>query len=56
VFIRVIHASIAVFRIINSVGVRGVDLAAIYLTILLSPGWGLVVMYLPLVNSVVHVG
>ncbi|MFY8215225.1 MAG: HXXEE domain-containing protein [Chthoniobacterales bacterium] len=42
--------------VINSVGVWGVDLTAIYLAILVSPGWGLVAMYLPLVNSVMHVG
>jgi hypothetical protein len=40
--------------VINSVGVWGVDLAGIYLGLLLGPGWALVVFYLPLVNAVGH--
>ena len=42
--------------VINSVGVWGVDLAALYLVVFVNPGWGLVAMYLPLVNVVGHVG
>lgn len=42
--------------LINSVGVWGVDLMAIYLAVTIHPGWGLVAMYLPLVNSVMHIG
>jgi len=40
--------------VINSVGVWGVDLAGIYLALLLGPGWALVVFYLPLVNALGH--
>ncbi len=42
--------------VINSVGVWGVDLAALYLAVFVNPGWGLMAMYLPLVNVVGHVG
>ncbi len=42
--------------VINSVGVWGVDLAALYLAVFVGPGWGLMAMYLPLVNVVGHVG
>ncbi len=42
--------------VINSVGVWGVDLAALYLAVFLSPGWGLMALYLPLVNAIGHIG
>ncbi len=42
--------------VINSVGVWGVDLVAIYLAVFVGPGWGLMAMYLPLVNTIGHVG
>lgn len=42
--------------IINSVGVWGIDLLALYLGVFVAPGWGLMAFYLPLVNSVGHIG
>ncbi|MBE2179116.1 MAG: HXXEE domain-containing protein [Chthoniobacterales bacterium] len=44
----------AVF-VINSVGVWGVDLASLYLAWSVGLGWGLVAVYLTLVNAVVHI-
>lgn len=41
--------------VINSAGVWGVDLVALYLAVFVNPGWGLVAMYLPLVNAIAHV-
>jgi hypothetical protein len=41
---------------INALGVWGVDLLALYLAVCVGPGWGLMAMYLPLVNVVGHVG
>lgn len=40
---------------INSLGVWGVDLAAIYLACFVDPALGLVACYLPLVNGLTHV-
>lgn len=42
--------------VINSVGVWGIDLLALYLAVFISPGWGLMAVYLPLVNSLGHIG
>ncbi len=42
--------------VINSVGVWGVDLAALYLAVFVGPSWGLMAMYLPLVNVCGHLG
>ncbi len=42
--------------VINSLGVWGVDLLALYLAVFVSPGWGLMAMYLPLVNALGHIG
>lgn len=42
--------------VINSVGVWVLDLVALYLAVFVSPGWGLMAVYLPLVNSVGHIG
>ncbi len=42
--------------VINSAGVWGIDLLALYLAVFVAPGWGLMAIYLPLVNSVGHVG
>ncbi len=42
--------------VINSIGVWGVDLLALYLAIFVSPGWGLAALYLPLVNAIGHLG
>lgn len=44
----------AVF-VINSVGVWGVDLASLYLAWCVGLAWGLVAVYLTLVNAVVHI-
>ena len=41
--------------VINSAGVWGVDLLALYLAVFVAPGWGLMAMYLALVNSVGHI-
>ncbi len=40
--------------VINSLGVWGVDLAALYLAVFINPGWGLMAIYLPLVNALGH--
>ncbi len=40
---------------INSLGVWGVDLLALYLAVFVSPGWGLMAFYLPLVNALGHI-
>ncbi|MGC1481093.1 MAG: HXXEE domain-containing protein, partial [Chthoniobacterales bacterium] len=42
--------------VINSLGVWVVDLVAIYLAVFVAPGWGLMAFYLPLINTVGHVG
>lgn len=42
--------------VINSAGVWGVDLFALYLAVFVAPGWGLMALYLPLVNSLGHIG
>jgi len=42
--------------VINSAGVWAVDLTAFYLAVFLAPGWGLMALYLPLVNSAGHIG
>lgn len=42
--------------VINSVGVWGVDLLALYLAVFVAPGWGLMAVYLPLINCVGHIG
>ncbi len=42
--------------VINSLGVWAVDLIAFYLAVFVAPGWGLMALYLPLVNSVGHIG
>jgi len=42
--------------VINSVGVWGLDLISLYLAVFVGPGWGLMAMYLPLVNAVGHIG
>lgn len=42
--------------VINSAGVWGVDLVALYLAVFLSPGWGLMALYLPLINAIGHIG
>jgi len=42
--------------VINSLGVWGVDLLALYLAVFINPGWGLMAIYLPLVNSLGHIG
>jgi hypothetical protein len=42
--------------VINSVGVWGLDLLALYLAVFVGPGWGLMAMYLPLINAVGHIG
>ncbi len=42
--------------VINSIGVWGVDLLALYLAVFIAPGWGLMAIYLPLVNSLGHIG
>ena len=44
----------AVF-VINSIGVWGVDLVALYLAWSVGLAWGLVAVYLTLVNAVVHI-
>ena len=41
--------------VINSLGVWGVDLMALYLAVFVNPGWGLMAFYLPLVNAVGHI-
>ncbi len=41
--------------VINSAGVWGVDLLALYLAVFVGPGWGLMAVYLPLVNAVGHI-
>jgi hypothetical protein len=41
--------------VINSAGVWGVDLAALYLAVFVNPGWGLMAMYLPVLNAVGHI-
>lgn len=41
--------------VVNVPLVWGVDLVAIYLARFVSPGWGLIAVYLTLVNAVVHV-
>lgn len=41
---------------INSIGVWGIDLLALYLAVFISPGWGLMALYLPLVNAIGHLG
>lgn len=46
---------LAVF-VINSVGVWGVDLLALYLAYYVDLAFGLVAIYLPLVNAVLHLG
>lgn len=40
---------------INSVGVWGIDLIALYLALYVSPGLGLIAVYLTLVNALVHI-
>ncbi len=42
--------------VINSLGVWGVDLLAIYLAAFVAPGWGLMAIYLPIVNALGHIG
>jgi hypothetical protein len=42
--------------IINSVGVWGIDLLAIYLAFYVNLAWGLIAIYLPLLNAVSHIG
>jgi len=42
--------------VINSLGVWGIDLLAIYLAVFVAPGWGLMAIYLPLVNALGHIG
>ncbi len=42
--------------VINSLGVWGIDLVALYLAVFVNPGWGLMAIYLPLVNAVGHMG
>lgn len=41
--------------VINSAGVWGVDLLALFLAVFVAPGWGLMAFYLPLVNSIGHI-
>lgn len=41
---------------INSLGVWAVDLAALYLAAFMNVGLGLIAVYLPLVNSLGHIG
>jgi hypothetical protein len=42
--------------VINSFGVWGVDLLALYFAAFMAPGWGLMAVYLPLVNALGHIG
>ena len=42
--------------VINSLGVWGIDFVALYLAVFAGPGWGLMAIYLPLVNAVGHIG
>ncbi|HLN27690.1 MAG TPA: HXXEE domain-containing protein [Gemmataceae bacterium] len=41
---------------INSIGVWGVDLLALYLAFFVEPALGLMAVYLPLVNGLAHIG
>lgn len=41
--------------VINSIGVWGVDLASLYLAWSVGLAWGLIAVYLTLVNAVVHI-
>ncbi len=41
--------------VINSIGIWGVDLAALYLAFYVNLAYGLVAIYLPLVNAVTHI-
>lgn len=40
---------------INALGVWGVILGALYLTVYASPAWGLIALYLSVINGVLHV-
>lgn len=41
--------------VINSVGVWGIDLLALYLAYYVNLSWGLIAIYLPLVNAIGHI-
>jgi len=46
--------SVGVF-VINSAGVWGIDLLALYLAFYVDLAWGLIAIYLPIVNAVTHI-
>ncbi len=50
---REVFTPMAIF-IINSVGVWGIDLLALYLAYEVNLAWGLVAIYLPILNGVSH--